>query len=125
MSQNIVDLIGIFVDAMRTTATITSEIDNGDGSITITSNVAALDENDYIILGGNNYRIYDLNTIAGTFKINATFPTGETEWKTAAPYYYHGTPQTVNKEVDTQNETLDKARYPAIILWDRDWETSH
>ena len=118
MSQNIVDLIGIFVDAMRTTATITSEIDNGDGSITITSNVAALDENDYIILGGNNYRIYDLNTIAGTFKINATFPTGETEWKTAAPYYYHGTPQTVNKEVDTQNETLDKARYPAIILWE-------
>jgi hypothetical protein len=118
MSQNIVDLIGIFVDAMRTTETIISEVDNGDGSITITTNVAALDENDYIILGGNNYSVYDLNTIAGTFKINATFPTGETEWKTAAPYYYHGTPQTVNKEVDTQNETLDKARYPAVILWE-------
>ena len=118
MSQNIVDLIGIFVDAMRTTETIISEVDNGDGSITITTNVAALDESDYIILGGNNYSIYDLNTIAGTFKINATFPTGETEWKTAAPYYYHGTPQTVNKEVDTQNETLDKARYPAVILWE-------
>ena len=118
MSQNIVDLVGIFVDAMRTTETIISEVDNGDGSITITSNVTVIENGDYIILGTENYLVYDLDKIAGTFKVNATFPTGETTWRTAAPYYYHGTPQTVNKEIDTDNVPTDKARYPAIVLWE-------
>lgn len=118
MSQNIVDLVGIFVDAMRTTETIISEIDNGDGSITINSNVTVIQNGDYIILGTENYLVYDLNKIAGTFKVKATFPTGETTWRTAAPYYYHGTPQTVNKEIDTDNVPTDKARYPAIVLWE-------
>jgi hypothetical protein len=118
MSQNIVDLVGIFVDAMRTTETIISEIDNGDGSITINSNVTVIENGDYIILGTGNYLVYDLDKIAGTFKVKATFPTGETTWRTAAPYYYHGTPQTVNKEIDTDNVPTDKARYPAIVLWE-------
>ena len=118
MSQNIVDLVGIFVDAMRTTETIISEVDNGDGSITITSNVTAIENGDYIILGTENYLVYDLDKIGGTFKVKATFPTSETTWKTAAPYYYHGTPQTVNKEIDTDNIPTDKARYPAIVLWE-------
>jgi len=44
------------------------------------------------------------------------------------PYFYHGTYIDVNKELDTSEEVLSTALYPAVILWEvirQNFEADH
>ena len=44
------------------------------------------------------------------------------------PYFYHGTYTEVNKEIDTKEEIMTDANYPAVILWEvirQNFEADH
>ncbi len=48
--------------------------------------------------------------------------------RNTTPYFYHGTPIDVNKELDTSKEIFSDAIYPAVILWEvirQDFTSAH
>ncbi len=112
-SEPIPILLGQIIDEMRETGVITSITVISGNSIIDTAN--DLREREYVTIGSNDYRIY--NVTSDQFSVIGDV-TGETEWKAKAPYYEYGhmleIAQTLG-EKDT-SERLKYQKYPLIAL---------
>ena len=63
---------------------------------------------------------YDITSL-GTFRMNNVDLVDlslVTSVRNKKPYFYHGTPIDLNKELDTAEATMSNALYPAVILWE-------
>jgi len=116
INDSIISLLSDVVRGLRNTGTIISEsYSNNILTLELTS-LYDLALNKYIEVGGTNYKIIALDSGASTVDIITTGVTGETTYTVPTPYFWNGTMQMINKQLQGDNDPL--AKYPAVLVVD-------
>lgn len=109
-----VDLIGDLVELLEFTVGITEVTDNEDGTFTIeTCNTYHLQPGFYVTIGESEYLIESVTRNA-EIVVSGTEPITDPTFVAYTPYYYHGTPVQVSRELTEINIASDKT--PMVYL---------
>jgi hypothetical protein len=114
------EIIETVVDLMRKKGTVSSVVDNGNGTATFSTDstdglTVGLEENPFIEVGGVSYEVVSFTADTDITVNFSTLPSGST-WTADAPYVYHGNPIQISNEID--KEMNPNAKYPAIIVFE-------
>ena len=112
-NNDIIDVIGDIVDSIRPTGTFTGSF---DGTYTTCTSPNSFNINEFVIINNTDLRIYAADSTS--FKVKGDY-TGETTWKSAAPYYSYGhilEIANILAKKDNSTQELSFKKYPIVIL---------
>jgi len=98
-----VDLVGLLVDQLRETSTISNVVKAVNIYTFITADLKSLAVNDELIFpqisATQLFKIKTIDVLTNKFTVESTTNLSTvTYWKAASPFYYYGTPLAVNNE---------------------------
>jgi hypothetical protein len=114
------EIIDTVVDLMRKKGTVSSIVDNGNGTATFstdsTEGIVIGDlVNSFITIGSESFEVVSFTADTDITVKFTTLPSG-TEWISDAPYVFYGNPIQISNEIDM--EMKPNAKYPAIIVFE-------
>lgn len=112
-NNDIIDAMADIVDSIRTSGTYTSVF---DGVYTICTSPNSFKINEFVIIDNTDLRIYAANSTS--FKVKGDY-TGESTWKSAAPYFAYGHILEIADALakkDNSTQELSFKKYPIVIL---------
>lgn len=114
--QNVVDIVGEFVDSIRSTGHIDSgNEDSGTYEIVSTNN---LSENESIVIDDVSYFATNVTTSSFSITAETGLDFSGKEWKSEWPYYEHGHIMEVNNTLTKRGGSFNGRlkRFPMVIL---------
>lgn len=110
-----IDILEAVVDAMRYTGTVTSVTASGS-NWSIAIDTTDLKQYEYLTIASRRYKVESITDDYNCIVSGSQAPT-TTSWKCEAPYFYHGSPKTIDgkRAVDMVGNEM---KYPFICLFE-------